>query len=457
MKVRYTSRWLNAVLVHADSEKYEQMKHYAFVKASEVCFNKSQCLILSHKATTSIEHSSKTADENYGNSYNQFSMVGIDLMHADGFRGEGMLIALLDAGFPGVDQLPVFDYLRQRQGIIGTFDFVAGGKNVYGSDLHGTTTLSLLAAYLPGQLIGGAYKADYLLLRTEDVSSEKKIEEVNWALAAEYADSAGADIISSSLGYNTFDDPSTNYGYKDLDGQTAIITKAAEKAAAAGMLVVNSAGNDGSDEWKYIFAPADGDSVLSVGAVDGLSKYASFSSVGPTYDGRVKPDVAAQGDKVYVAWTDGTIRTDNGTSFSCPIVAGLAAGIWQANPSLSNMQLMDVLKRSASQYEKPDNLLGYGIPSYIKTKTLLYATEREDVFMHPLLSGNSLELWTDGSFSGMPCEVTLHDLSGKLVMQKELLLEDGKSIVADLSAILSGVYIASVITGKGKRVFKIVK
>jgi len=316
-----------------------------------------------------ISSSLKTSD--YGQSFNQISMVGGDILHEQGYRGQGMTIAVLDAGFYKVDTLSVFDSLRANNRILGTWDFVDGEESVFEDASHGMLVLSVMAANLPGQLVGTAPEANYWLLRTEDTGSELVIEEDNWVAAAEFADSAGADIFNTSLGYTTFDDPGQNHTYADMDGNTTRITMGADIAASKGILVVNAAGNQGNSGWKYIVAPADGDSVLAVGAVDASGSYASFSSRGPSSDGRVKPNIAAQGLATIAAGNNGGIQAVSGTSVASPIIAGLAGCLWQAHPSATNMQVFDAIQQSADQYKNPDSLKGYGIPDFAVAHLIL--------------------------------------------------------------------------------------
>jgi len=308
----------------------------------------------------------RTAAFNYGNSFNQVSMLKGDMMHQNGFTGAGKLIAVLDAGFVDVDLMPVFDSLFANNQIVGTWDFVDNDADVYSDHYHGTMVLSVMGGNVPGELIGTAPHASYLLLRSEYAPAEDIIEEYNWAAAAEYADSAGADIINSSLGYTLFDTPSQNHSYSDMDGNTTPITRAADFAASKGIVVCNSAGNEGSSNWFHLSAPSDADSILGVGAVDPLSMYANFSGKGPSFDGRVKPDVSAQGAQTVVAdvWNGIGTTLANGTSFSSPLMAGMVATLWQCHPGATNMQIINAIRMSASQSANPDSLMGYGIPDF---------------------------------------------------------------------------------------------
>ncbi|HEY8401375.1 MAG TPA: S8 family serine peptidase, partial [Cytophagaceae bacterium] len=414
--VLYTSRWFNAALIETTPDNISNILALDFVKSSDNLLKKSN-----PRALNEIEETEEIAgiNENYGNSYNQVSMLGADMLHAKGYKGEGMLIAVIDAGFQNVNLLSAFDSLFANGQIKATYDFVSMEENVYDNHNHGTNVLSAIAGYLDDELIGTAYKADFLLLRTENVTYEYEVEEVYWLLAAEYADSAGADIINSSLGYSTFDDSDMDHSYDDMDGNTTIITRAADRAAAAGILVVTSAGNEGNTSWNYIVAPADGDSVLAVGAVDANKYYASLSSKGPSSDGRIKPDVAAQGSAVVVATHYGGISTSSGTSFAAPLMAGFAALLWQANPELTNMELMEMIKKLGSNYTTPDNFIGYGIPKYIDPQVAGKTNASYTFFPNPFI-GEMLGFYVRPEYQNIPVTVKVYDTTGKQVLDEYL-------------------------------------
>jgi serine protease AprX len=288
-------------------------------------------------------------------------------LHYSGFDGKNILIAVLDGGFINADLISSLSKLRARKGIKATYDFVTKSPFVYSYHSHGTAVLSILAGQIPGIIQGSAPGADYLLIRTEDTSSEFPVEEDYWAAGAEYADSAGADIISSSLGYFNFDDPSLNYKFSDLDGNTTFVTRAADAAASRGILVINSAGNERNNAWIRIIAPSDGDSVVAVGAVDGDGIISSFSSAGPSADGRIKPDNSAMGVSVTLQTSISGIARGNGTSFSCPVLSGMTACLMQAVPEATAGEIINALHSSADRYLNPDSLYGYGIPDFVKT------------------------------------------------------------------------------------------
>ncbi len=368
----------------------------------------------------------RTTSFNYGNGSNQTTMININALHDLGYTGEGMTIAVIDAGFNSADVMPCFDSLRANNQILGTWDFVHQETNVYDDYYHGSAVLSCMAANVPGDLVGTAPKANYWLLESEDASTEYIIEEYNWASAAEFADSVGADVINSSLGYTDFDSPfeSTSHTYADMDGNTAPCTIAADKAVSKGMIVVNSAGNSGGGPWQYIGAPADGDSVLSIGAVDASGNYAFFSSTGPTSDGRIKPDVADQGQDAYVFIPGGTTsQPGNGTSFASPIMAGAVTCLWQAWPNRTNMDIIRAVKQSASQFNNPDSLLGYGIPNFGNANLIVSSNFQEvnygiNVFPNPIINGQPINIQIVND-SQQVLNLELTDMLGKVYYEHQ--------------------------------------
>jgi len=247
---------------------------------------------------------------------------------------------------------------------LGTWDFVANEASVNEDNVHGMSCLSTIAANLPGLFVGTAPKSSFYLYRTEDISGEYPIEEQNWVAAAEKADSLGVDVFSVSLGYTTFDNSSFNHDYTDMNGNTTIISKGCDLAAKKGILVVVAAGNEGNGAWKYITAPADADSVLAVGAVNTARQVAGFSSYGPSSDGQIKPDVAAVGQGAVIAnQNTGGPVFNNGTSYACPIMAGIVSCLWQAFPEVNNMTIIDEVRKSSDRANMPDDRTGYGVPN----------------------------------------------------------------------------------------------
>jgi hypothetical protein len=398
----------------------------------------------------------------YGAAYNQIHMLNGEPLHNNGYDGAGMVIAVLDAGFLNADNLSVFDSLWATNRILGTKDFVnPQNPEIFTAHYHGSMVLSTMGGNLPGELVGTAPQASYYLLRTEDGATEYLIEELNWVSGAEYADSVGADVLNTSLGYTEFDDPAQNHTYADMDGNTTPITIGADIAASKGMIPVNSAGNSGGSSWYYIGAPADGDSVFSIGAVDAGGNLASFSSRGPTADGRVKPNVMAQGagSTVIDPWT-GAVSSGSGTSFSSPITAGMVACLWQANPEKTNVEIMQAIQQSASQYNNPDDDYGYGIPDYWQANNLLTVLNPKqkpaysvEIFPNPFIGELTVNVIDEDVLIN---SVEILDIAGKTVYTYELSgSKRGRSIsITGLDELPAGFYLlkttvnSSVVTTK---------
>lgn len=403
----------------------------------------------------------------YGPSYNQIHMLNGDLMHDMGYRGEGMIIAVLDGGFLNANTMPAFDSLWSNGQIIATRDFVKGGDVTFDTHPHGSMVLGTMGGNVPGTLIGTAPKASYMLIRSEDTFSEYLIEEYNWVSAAEYADSSGADIINSSLGYTTFDNPDQDHSYQDMDGNTTPITIGADVAASRGMVVVNSAGNSGSSPWFYIGAPADGDSVFAIGAVDALGDYVFFSSHGPSYDGRIKPNVAAQGYDTYTADPYGNYGGANGTSFSSPVTAGMVACLWQSHPNMINMDLLSAVESSGSQASAPDDFLGFGIPDFYEAMnilTIIDVSNRDQenvttVAPNPFSDGFNISFRGLQNLLSGDLNVKITDVSGKVVFSNQYAMDASQEVVNinELEDLPSGFYFLTVNIGNREFFNKLVK
>ena len=361
------NKWFNGITVACDSSTLSEILLLPFVKSTQKVFKYSSTN--SEKNGTNVIPIStpsmlKSEWNDYGNSFNQIHLMNGEFLHQAGNRGEGMLMAIIDDGFRSVDQLNIFQHLREQNHIVATWDFVSNDAFVYEDDIHGMEVLSTIAGYEPGKLIGTAPNASFLLLRSEDVNTENIIEEYNWDAAAEFADSAGADVISSSLGYTTFNDTSLSHSYSDMDGNHCPSSIAADIAVSKGILVLTSAGNEGNKAWHYISAPSDGDSVLCIGGVDSNGNHAFFSSYGPASDGAVKPNVVAKAFQATFVNELDEVTTGNGTSFACPILAGSATCLWQRYPMNTVMEVKNAIEKSASIYNMPNNALGYGIPDF---------------------------------------------------------------------------------------------
>lgn len=366
-KILTTSRWLNAVSVLVNAKNLKKIESFPFVKSTKYVGKNLTKLILLRKDNKMRDSLPDVflLENYYGHAEEQIKMLKGEFLHQQGFKGEGIWIAVLDGGFSNMDIMPFFDSLRTHSRLIFPYDFVDGDQYVCETSSHGSEVLSTMAANYPGLMVGTAPDATYICLKTEDTRGEYLIEECNWVAALEYADSLGVDIVNSSLGYTTFSDKEMDYNYKNLDGKTAIATRAATIASQKGMIIVNSAGNEGNSDWKYIDVPADAEHILTVGAVNSHKERAGFSSIGPASDGRIKPEVVALGKRVATASIYGPkVNHSQGTSFSSPIIAGLAASLWQAFPERTNLEIMQAIIQSGSQTDRPDNELGYGIPDF---------------------------------------------------------------------------------------------
>ncbi len=384
VKIINRSNWLNQVCISTTSpSSLAAINAFSFVKSSAPIAFRTIPLPLKdiqkdlEEAVPSsrINRTSSVLANtfNYGNTLNQVHIHNGEYLHNQGFAGEGMTIAILDAGFFGYKTNPVFDSARLQNRILGEWDFVANEQSVNEDDTHGMYCFSIIGANRPGLMVGTAPKANFYLFRTEDGGSEYPIEEQNWAAAAERADSLGVDMISSSLGYSDFSDPSFDHSYSERDGNTSIVTRAADLAAKKGIIVMNSAGNTGTstNDLKYIICPADGDSVVTVGAVDANGTIVGFSSWGPNGAGKRKPNIVSIGQATTIAGTNGQPATGNGTSYANPNIAGLIASFWQAFPEVGNMDLVDAVQKSSNKYNTPDNRYGYGIPDFKKAFAIL--------------------------------------------------------------------------------------
>lgn len=378
-QVLATSKWLNAAAVELPNNQQQRVENLCFVKElqpvntlSGAAYREKRSGMVRYQPLMPKAKTTKTTAIDYGDALVQNEMLQIPAYHAKGFTGRGVRIAVFDAGFDGADTIAAFDSLWAQKRILKYRDFVDNDESIFRNDSHGTMVLSTIAANVPGSMVGTAPHASFYLCRTEQSASETKQEEYNWMKAMEWVDSLGVDIIHSSLGYARFDpDGSTGYKYEDMNGHTAIITKAALMAARKGIIVTSSAGNEGNDDWHYITAPCDADSILCIGAVTRTQKRSGFSSFGPSADGRVKPDVVAMGSSTTVYSPADYVTTSDGTSFSGPIMGGFVACLKQAHPKRSNIDIIRAVRLSGDQFSFPDSAYGYGIPNVLIADSLL--------------------------------------------------------------------------------------
>lgn len=364
------SKWTNTAVVElTDTSALKNLRSLPYVK--EVCqVWKRPDKMLRPDTTdrrTWLVDTLPQLPQPYGRGYRQIAQLNGIKLHDAGFRGKGVTIAVIDAGYCNAD------YIKALKGvdIKGTYNFVHPGRTVYEGQKHGMNVLSCIATNRPGAMIGTAPEASFYLLVSEDDSTEHKVEEDYWCAAVEYADSVGCDVVTSSLGYTGYDDKVESFGYWELDGRTHINSRVASLAASRGIVLLNSAGNSGNDRWKKIGVPADATDMLSVGAVDSLGRNTYFSSLGNTADGRIKPDVMAMGQASALLDTDGCLTTANGTSFSTPILCGLVACLRQAYPQVRPETIIQAVRLSGNNAQHPDNVFGCGIPDMWKAYELL--------------------------------------------------------------------------------------
>lgn len=364
VRIVTTGKWDNFVTVSCnDTTLIDKIARLPFVRATEKVWTAPdpELPAMATKRDTLI-NTPLWVEEIYGPARRQIEMSKGDKLHDAGFKGQGMTIGIIDAGFHNADRIAAMKNIR----ILGVKDFVNADADIYAESDHGMCVLSCIGMNQPHVMIGTAPEASFWLLRSEDEYSEHLVEQDYWAAALEFADSVGVDVVNTSLGYYAFDDKTKNYRYSDLDGKFALMSRQAAKAADKGMVVVCSAGNAGSGPWKKTTPPGDADHVLTVGAVDKKGELAPFSSIGNTADGRVKPDVVAVGKGSDVMGTDGILRRANGTSFSSPILCGMVTCLWQALPHLTAKEIIELVRRSGDRAESPDNIYGYGIPDMWK-------------------------------------------------------------------------------------------
>lgn len=364
VKIVVKGKWDNFVTISCnDSTQIDRIALLPFVKSVEKVWTApNQKKNKKDLKRDSLVHKPYKLENPYGLAYMQLYLSHGDRLHKAGYRGEGMTIAIMDAGFHNVDQIAAFDSTR----ILGVKDFVGDTKSMYMESDHGLKVLSCMGANWPHAMIGTAPNASYWLFRTEDEYSEHLVEQDYWAAAIEYADSVGVDVVNTSLGYNTFDDKSKDYRLRDLDGKYSLMSRQASRVADKGMILLCSAGNSGQGSWKKITPPGDARNILTVGAIAESKKLAPFSSVGNTADDRVKPDVVAVGMFTRVIGTDGQPTTANGTSFATPVMCGMVACLWQARPELTAKQIITLVRQSGDRADFPDNIYGYGIPDLWK-------------------------------------------------------------------------------------------
>jgi serine protease AprX len=453
------TKWLNGVTIKlADTTLINSIKQLSFVKS---VVNHSGVKSRSAEPTAkfglenelipfvSSSNSPKSASGyNYGESYAQIHMLNGDVMHQNGFRGQGIVIAQLDAGFYKFPVNPAFDSLRANNQVLGYKDFVKDGYGIYTdhTDQHGMWVLSIMAGIIPGHLIGSAPKASFWQLKTEELHLEYEIEEYNWVSGAEFADSVGADIITSSLGYTVFDSTYLDHTCSEMNGHTTVGSRGANYAFSKGIMVIVSAGNEGnSTNWHCVSSPADADYAVACAAVDENGVRGSFSSLGVDTAGRVKPNVAAMGVMTVHSDSSGLMSRGSGTSFSAPMIAGMTACLMQAKPGYPNTFYKTAIERSCSHFSSPDSLTGFGIPDFVKAMNIMGIIDFDksndlNIFPNPVADRFKLH-FTSGQ--SLPAVLTLINSLGQVSLRREFMLRAGENelLINDISSLAAGVYL----------------
>ncbi|WP_264529536.1 S8 family serine peptidase [Flavobacterium sp. N502540] len=431
------SKWLNALHIRGTQTDIEALTALSFV--DKVFFanknlNTTSKKVRENKISQVKDKLKSKTDYAYGTSAGQIEMLNGKVLHQQNKTGSGKVIAVLDAGFPGVNTALPFKKLIDNNQILGGYDYVNRNANFYSGDSHGTMVLSTMGGYKENALVGTAPDASYYLYITEYDPTENPVEESYWVEAAEEADRVGADIITTSLGYFEFDNPNYTHTYSDMNGVTNFISRGAEMAFNKGIIVVASAGNEGATTEPHIGGPADAVSVITVGAVTSSKVRSGFSSIGPSYDGRIKPDVMAQGTAAVVSDTGGNITTINGTSFSCPIMAGMIACLWQAFPSKTNKEIRQMILQSSDRYTTPNNNYGYGIPNFgaaLGVEDFKSLGEVFSVFPNPTKTAISF------LFENSTASVSVYSVLGQKLIEKQI---TNQNPILSVEGLKSGLY-----------------
>jgi len=461
--VKAKSKWFNCVYVRGSQSNINALKALPSVlnvDFADKTLNNSPNKI---KANLKLKPINKTMEIltsfNYGTSLNQIQMLNGHLLHQSNYTGSGKIIAVLDAGFPGVNTATPFQRLRDNFQILGGYNYVTKSTDFYSGGTHGTAVLSLMGGFTDGQLVGTAPDAQYYLYITEDDASENPVEESNWVEAAEEADRVGVDIITSSLGYFGYDDPAYSHTYADMTGNAAFASRGANIAFSKGIVVLASAGNEGTTAEPHVGVPAEALNVIAVGAVKADETYATFSSIGPSYDGRVKPDVMAQGQQPYV-YSAGTINNGgSGTSYSCPILAGMVACLWQALPGKTAQQIKQLIVQSSDNFAEPAvksrPQYGYGIPDFslaLSNGLSVTAFSKNDFLVYPNPTQDSISVILPNE-SGVEM-LALYNIFGQKVMEKTI---STQSPTISLKSLNSGIYFYKIESNDFSKTGKIIK
>lgn len=484
LRILNKSRWFNQVLIGiSDTSVLQQVLQFSFVTSSEpvnnrqikkipgrISVNQHTAILGTSAISANTCNLSVTDSINYGESQSQVYIHNGEYLHELGFHGEGMTVAILDDGFNSYLSNPAFDSSRNNNRILGTYDFVNQKVSVNEEDQHGANCFSIIAANIPGTMVGTAPDASYWLFKTEDITSETPVEEQNWVAAAEFADSAGTDLITTSLGYSYFDDSIYNLNYAQRNGHKALISRAANLAVAKGMIVTASAGNSGgiTNEEKYVLCPADGDSVYAVGSVDFSGVIAYSSSWGPNSSGQIKPDGVSVGAGAFYVAPDGMVNSGSGTSYSNPNLAGLITCLWQAFPEFGSHDLLAAVRQSSNKYNSPDNRYGYGLPDFEKAYSILQNKRlavynqllgKDWIRVYPVPFLQSFNLVFKPSITGN-ANLQLMDVSGKIIMKKTVPVTTGQLQLLEFNIsqpLSTGVYFLRYSDQKESKTLKLLK
>ncbi len=453
------SKWMNCVYIIGSQSNIEALLDLPFVtnvEYADTSLNLFPGAPIENKFA--LEEANQRINYNYGSAANQIEMLSGDYLHELDYTGEGMIVAVLDAGFPSIDTNPGFQKMRDENRILGTYDFEARTENVDGTSSHGFNTSSDIGGFLQDEFVGTAPQASFYFFVTEYTPTETPAEEAWWVEALERSDSLGVDVVNTSLGYRVFDNPNYDYSYEDLNGQTTFSARGANIAFDKGMILVTSAGNGGNSSFPTVGTPGDSPGTLTIGAVSSNGNYASFSSIGPTVDGRIKPDVMAQGASAAVISTSGGVDFSSGTSFSSPIMAGVVTCLWQARLQTPNGTIMQIIRESANLYNNPTDEMGYGIPNFEDAYAALQQLGLEDEFLMSnfALYPNPVTSKINISFpEGISnATFTIYSILGNKVLSTEI----SRSLNSvNMEALNSGMYIASINSNNKQISFKIIK
>ena len=462
--VHSKSKWMNCIYVRGTQSDIEGLMALDFVVGLEFAdpdLNSFAPMVPTpDKFALENQPPVQSIQYNYGTAANQIEQINAQFLHQheESYAGADMVIAVMDSGFPNIDINAAFVPAINEGRLLGTYDFVSRQEDVTGTGTHGVRTFSDIGGLLDGAFVGTAPQASYYLYRTEDGPNESPLEEALWLEALERADSLGVDVVNTSLGYKNFDNPNYNHSYEDLDGETTIGARAGNLAFDKGMLLVTSGGNDGGSSSEFIGTPGDSKGILTIGSVTSTGAYSSFSSIGPTVDGRIKPDVMAQGTNAAVVEQFGNVTVSSGTSFSSPIMAGAVACLWQAYPELTNGQIMQIIRESAHLFDEPTNLMGYGIPNFESAFNAAATLSVEEqlrkvqfaVFPNPATNLIKVSFPSDVENAA----VSVYNILGKEVLKSRV---SSSQNGIDISSLSAGMYLVKINANNVSNSFKIFK